>query len=103
MAASGLRRRRVAGVSELSRVGFLEAEPYKWRGVKRLVTAERRKFGAPARPDSSRSSPSTYCYLPRKNLPLKGVSEEVGKRTFLSPWYPETSGVKVRFPNCAPG
>src|SRR5262249_29664508 len=34
---------------------------------------------------------------------VAGVSEGLGKRTFLSPWYPVTSGGKVRFPYSAPG
>ena len=70
-------------LTPLSRVGFLQAQPYKWRRTKRLVTAQRRKFSAQARPDSSRSSPSTYHYLPRKNLPLKGVWGGSRRNAFL--------------------
>src|SRR5262249_25250624 len=33
---------------------------------------------------------------------LREVSEGVGKRTFLNPWYSGASGEKVRFPDCAP-
>jgi hypothetical protein len=79
----GGRKDSSRGVWGLSRVGFLQAQPYKWRRTKRLVTAQRRKFSAQARPDSSRSSPSTYHYLPRKNLPLKGVWGGSRRNAFL--------------------